>query len=56
LRESVDDVLDTLVVLDVVVAEDVLEDDGHQLSHVLLQDGLRDCILCCFVWKNEKNK
>ncbi len=49
LRESMDDVLDALVVLDVVVAEDVLEDDRHQLGHVLLQDGLGDRILSCFV-------
>ena len=42
-------VLDLLVVVDVVVAQHVLEDDGHQLRHVLLQDGLSDPILGGFI-------
>ena len=49
LREPVHHVLDLLVVVDVVVAEHVLEDDGHQLRHVLLQDGLSDPILGGFI-------
>ena len=38
-------VLDLFVVVDVVVAQDVSEDDGHQLRHVFLQDGLGNGVL-----------